>query len=207
MKIITRIFLLFLTISNLKAQDNNSIIQFIYDLDSSVVFIDNSPRNWYTIIIESDTMIQVENNIFFCNGKTMQIGSIQFDNSNPIGVKGSKLAEEFALENHKKWELDYQKKTLRKRLKNDELLYHNQNGKPFLIWWFEMPKSKKIPLREIEVNLTKDSEAVEYIGDTSEIELNVTHQLFLDFIVHGFTSVSISIPVFENESLNQEIET
>jgi hypothetical protein len=198
-------FLLFLlVVTNLKAQNNNQIIQFTYNLDSSVVFIDNSPRNWYTLNITTDTLIQVENNIYFFNGKTIQIGSIQFDNGRPNGVKGSKVAEEFALESHKKWELDYQKKTLKKRLKNDELLYHNKNGKPFLIWWFETPKSKKIPEREIEIDYYNESAIT---TDTSAVETEVTHQLFLDFVIHGKTVVSISIPVLENESLDKEIET
>ncbi len=200
---IIKTFLLLLIITNLKAQSENQIIQFTYNLDTSVVFIDNSPRNWYTIELKTDTLIQVENNIYFFNGKTIQIGSVQFDNGKPSGVKGSKVAEEFALESHKKWELDYQKKVLRKRLKNDKLLYHNSNGKPFLIWWFETPKSKKIPEREIEVEY--ESAGTE-ITDTTAIEFDVTHQLFLDFVIHGKTSVSISIPVLENESLDNEIE-
>ena len=202
MRIINALFF-FLIISSLKAQNGNQIVQFTYNLDTSVVFIDNSLRNWYTLNIDTDTLIQVENNIYFFNGKTIQIGSVQFDNGKTGGVKGSKVAEEFALESHKKWELDYQKKVLRKRLKNDELLYHNTNGKPFLIWWFETPKSKKIPEREIVVEYETDNFN---ITDTTAIEFDVTHQLFLDFVIHGKTCVSISIPVLENESLDNEVK-
>lgn len=196
-------FLLLLIITNLKAQSDDQIMQLTYNLDTSVVFIDNSPYNWYTIEIKTDTLIQLENNIYFFNGKTMQINSVQFDNGKLGGVKGSKVAEEFALESHKKWELNYQKKTLRKRLKNDKLLYYNSNGKPFLIWWFKTPKSKKIPEREIEFEY-KSGESE--ITDSTTIEFDVKYQLFLDFVIHGNTSVSITIPVLENESLDNEIE-
>lgn len=203
MKIRICILLFLLTFTSLEAQDNNQITQLTYNLDSLVVFIDNSPRNWYTLNIETDTLIQAESSIYFCNGKTIQIGSLQFDNGKPNGVKGSIDAEEFTLDGHKKWELDFQKKALKKRLRNDKETFYNKNGKPFLIWWFETPKSKKVPERVIEVDYTNDNIST----DTAAIELEVTHQLSLDFVIHGKTIVSISVPVLENESLDSEIET
>lgn len=188
-------------ISNLSAQNNSEIYQFTLDLDSSYLFIDNSPHCWYTIELQTDTIIAVEETIYFINGKTFQIISVPFDNGKPNGVKGSIKEEEYALLGHKKWELDYQKKALRKRLKNDDEKYYNKNGKPFLIWWYKTPQKSKVPIREIEVQTER---SIVESFDTSVVELDVTHQLYLDFIIHGYTSVSFSIPVLETELLDEE---
>ncbi len=82
-------------------------------------------------------------------------------------------------------------------------MYSGQNGKPFLIWWFETPKNNKVPNREIETNINNSQN--HNFSDTTEIELNATHQLFLDFILHGNTSVILSMPVLQNETLVNEI--
>jgi len=198
------IFVLFAAI-NLTAQQNSEIYQYSLKLDSSYIFIDNSNRNWYTLEFETDTLITIEGNIFFFNNKTIQIGSRQFNNGKSVGVMGSIKSEEYALIGHKKWELDYQKKSLHTRLKNGEELYYGQNGKPFLIWWFESPKKSKVPEREIEININNSEN--QNLFDTNAIELNATHQLFLDFVVHGNTSVTLSLPVFENETLDNEINS
>ena len=202
-KVINSLLLLTFSIG-LIAQTNNEKIPVIFDLDSIFLFIDNSPRNWYSLEIESDTLFQITDNIYFCNDKTMQIGSVQFDNGKPGGVKGSKEDEESALKWHKKWELDYQKKSFRKRLRNGEEWYYSKNDKPFLIWWFESPK--KTNTIEVAIEVTIPTNDFKFSEDSAAIELNATHQLFLDFAVHGNTSVSISIPVLENETLSREIE-
>ena len=188
---------------NLTAQEQKEIYQYSLKLDSSYLFVDNSNRNWYTLELETDTFFPIKGNIFFFKNKTIQIGSMQFDNGNSVGVMGSIKAEEYALRGHKKWELDYQKKSLRKKLKTGEELYYGQNGKPFLIWWFETPKKNKVPNREIKTNINNSQN--HNFSDTTEIELNATHQLFLDFILHGNTSVILSMPVLQNETLVNEI--
>jgi hypothetical protein len=191
-----------LALISLTAQQNKEIFQYYLKLDSSYLFIDNSNRNWYTLNLKTDTLFSIEGNIYFYNNKTIQIGSIQFNNGKPEGVMGSSKAEEYALRGHKKWELDYQKKTLRRNLKNGEELFYNVNGKPFLIWWFVTPSKSKAPEREIEVRTNRIEQDTK---DTLAIELNATNQLFLDFVIHGNTQVSISTPVLENETLADEI--
>jgi hypothetical protein len=42
--------------------------------------------------------------------------------------------------------------------------------------------------------------------DKEFIELNATHQLFLTFNIHGNVLVAISVPVLENEKLQDEIQ-
>ncbi len=196
------IFILLASI-NLTAQQKGEVYQYSLKLDSSYLFIDNTNRNWYTLELETDTLFTIEGNIFFFNNKTLQIGSIQFDNGKSVGVMGSIKAEEYALSSHKKWELEYQKTLFHKKLKNGEEFYYGENGKPFLIWWFETPKNSKVPEREIETNINNSQN--QNFTDTTAIELNATHQLFLDFIVHGNTSVTLSLPVLENETLANEI--
>lgn len=191
-----------LTLISLTAQQDSEIIQYSLKLDSTFLFIDNSNRNWYTLDLKTDTFFTIEGNIYFYNNKTIQIGSIQFNNGKPGGVMGSSEAEEYALRGHKKWELDYQKKSLRRNLKNGEELFYNRNGKPFLIWWFETPSKSKVPEKELEVRINRIEQDAK---DTSAIELNATNQLFLDFVIHGNTQVSISTPVLENETLDDEI--
>ena len=117
---------------------------------------------------------------------------------------GSINAEKNALIQHKKWELDYQKKTLGVRIKANEEFYFDRNGKPFLIWWYKTPKSTKVPLKQIELNLnqnpTKESETI--LGVTEQ-EFDVTQQLFLDFTVWGNRCISVSIPVLGTETLEK----
>lgn len=203
MKKMKILFCLLLLTITLFAQQNNETYQYAIKLDSSYLFVDNSNRNWYTLEFDTDTFFSIERNIYFFKGKSIQVNSSQFDNGKSVGVMGSTKAEEYALLGHKKWELDYQIKSHQKRLKNNEEFYYGKNGKPFLIWWFENPKNSKIPEREIEIKLNKTNNQVSF--DSTEVVLNVTHQAFLDFIVHGNTSVSLSIPVLENETLLQVV--
>ena len=142
---------------NLYAQNEN-VMQFSKKLnDDTYLFIDNSSRIWYTIEIKTDTLFPVEKNVFFADNKTMQIVSLGFNNQNPRGTMGSENAEKYVLQGHKKWELDFQRKTIGKRLKNKEEFFYNEAGKPFLIWWYENPKKWKGKERVIEVYLTNDS--------------------------------------------------
>ena len=185
------------------AQDEN-IMRFSKKLnDNTNLFIDNSRNIWYTIEIKTDTLFPIEKNVFFVDNKTMQIISLGFDNQNPRGTMGSEIAEKYALQGHKKWELDYQRKTIGKKLKNKEEFFYNKAGKPFLIWWYENPKKWKGKERTIEVYLTNDSIDIE---NDDAIELNCTHQLYMNFVIHGNILNSLSIPVLENENLQNEIE-
>jgi len=189
---------------SLQAQ-NNDVIRLSKKLDNNTyLFIDNSNINWYTIEIKTDTLFHIENNTYFADNKPMQIISLGFDNKNPRGTMGNEKAEIFALQSHKKWEYDFQRKSSGKKLKSNEELFYNKSGKPFLIWWFENPKKWKGKERIIEIYLTNDSINIGEYEDA--IELNITHQLYLNFSIHGNNLVSISIPVLENEKLQDEIE-
>ena len=188
---------------SLSAQ-NDDVVQFSKKLnDNTYLFIDNSSRIWYTIEIKTDILFAVEKNVFFTDNKTMQIISLGFDNQNPRGTMGSEIAEKYALQGHKKWKLNYQRKTIGKRLKNKEEFFYNEAGKPFLVWWFENPKKWKGKERVIEINLTNDSIDTE---NDDAIELNATHQLYMNFVIHGNNLVSISTIVLENENLQNEID-
>jgi len=183
---------------------NDDVMQFSKKLnDNTYLFIDNSSRIWYTIEIKTDTLFSIGKNVFFADNKTMQIISLGFDNQNQRGTMGSEKSEKYALQGHKKWELDYQRKTIGKRLKNKEEFFYNETGKPFLVWWYENPKKWKGKERVIEINLTNDS--IDFENEDA-IELNCTHQLYMNFVIHGNNLVSISIPVLENEKLQNEIE-
>ena len=86
--------------------------------------------------------------------------------------------EKFMLQKKKNWELKYQKKQLKKRLIADEELYYTENDKPVLIWWYAVPqkRNKKDSSKEIEIQ-TNDVEFYE--------EHDVTHSIFVDFVIHG----------------------
>ncbi len=192
---------LFLIASELNAQQPITSKHYSIKHDSCYLFIDNAKDCWYTIDFKTDTLFQVEGNMFFCEGKIMQVNAILFGNGRAEGVMGSLKAEKDALYGHKKWELDYQQETLGKHLKSGEELFYDNNGKPFLLWWYKSPKNVKIPEREIEIQGTVSKTK---ISDTTAVELQITYQLFLEFVINGNTSVSICIPVQENERIDIE---
>lgn len=177
------------------------IQQYSIKLDSTYLIIDNSPRCWNTFELKTDTIFQIENNLYFFNNKTIQFRGVTFDNGKPEGVTDSFKAEEYALQAHKKWELDFQKKALKSRLKDGEQLFLNIKGKPFLIWWYESPLKSKNTTRSIEIKISSNVNTI----DTAGIDLNVTHQLYLDCITNGNTCYTLSIPVLESETLQKEI--
>jgi len=187
-----------------QTQENEIQNKYILKLNGSYLYIDNSKKAWFTLELKTDTMFHVENNMYFFGGKTIQINSIPFNTGKAEGIMGSINAEKNALIQHKKWELNYQKKTLGVRIKANEEFYFDRNGKPFLIWWYKTPKSTKVPLKQIELNLnqnpTKESETI--LGVTEQ-EFDVTQQLFLDFTVWGNRCISVSIPVLGTETLEK----
>jgi len=198
-KYLTILILWLISLDSLaQIEDNN---QHLIKKDSSYLFIDNTENCWYSVEIPTDTMFLIKGNIYFCNGKTLQANALQFDNGHSEGVRGSLKAEQSALTSHKKWELDYQKTVLRKRLRTGEELLYNENGKPFLIWWIKVPKKTIAPEKELELQTVGTQDR---FSDSAAIELNVTYQLFLDFVVHGNKIVSICIPVFQNEQIDSE---
>jgi len=192
---------------NLKAE-NVEVFQLSTKLnDSTYLFIDNSESVWYTIEIQTDTLFSFENGMYFANNKPMQFLALGFDNRNPRGTRGNPQAEKSALQSYKRTELAHHRRVIGRRLRSDEELFYSQSGKPFLIWWYENPRQRTRRERQRE-------RTVEFYTDTSQmnfedkefIELNATHQLFLTFNIHGNVLVAISVPVFENEKLQDEIQ-
>ena len=199
------LILLIIFTSKLIAQENNEQNKYLLKLKRSYLYVDNSKKSWFTLELKTDTMFHIENNMYFYGGRTIQINSLPFGNGKVEGVMGSVFAEKNALVQHKKWELDYQKKTLGVRINASEKFYFDRNGKPFLIWWYNTPKTTKIPVTQIELNLNKSVENLNKSieNDTTGKEINITQQMFLDFTVWGNRCISLCIPVFETETLDE----
>jgi len=87
-------------------QEKEQVVQMTYDLDSTVLFIDNTTRHWYTFEIEADTFLHIQDNMFLVDKKTCQVVTLPFHIGKTNGVKGSVKAEKFALKQHMKWEVD-----------------------------------------------------------------------------------------------------
>jgi hypothetical protein len=204
MKAFAYIYSFTLSIQILSAQPDINKSLIAVKLDSTYLLIDNSLRSWFTLELKTDTLFQIDSILFFYANRTLQLNSLPFNNGKPEGVMGSATAELNVLREHKKWELDYQKKTLKSTLQNGEEKFYNKNGKQFLIWWFANPAKSKIPERTIDVYTSKFPTNS---NGKPVYELNVTHMLFLDFIVQGNTIVTVCIPVFESEKLEDEINS
>ena len=203
-----KIFLMVIILLNLSLHaQENEIIRYYLRLDSNTyIFIDNSLNNWFTIELKTDTLFKLENetynDIFFADHKTIQIISLQFDNSN-FQIMGNQTNEIMSLWGHKKWEFEYQKKSREKKIKSKGKIFYNKNGKPFLIWWIENPKGEwKGATIYTQEHIYTDN--IDEEGKTSTIR-KCTHQLFLYFIVNGKINVSITVPVLEDENLQNEI--
>lgn len=199
-KYLTILFLL-LILSKLNAQQPIASNHYSIKHGNYYLFIDNAKGCWYTIELPTDTLFQVEGNMYFCDGKVMQVNAVLFSNGQDEGVRGSLKAAKSALNGHKKWELDYQEETLGKHLKSGEELFYDINGKPFLIWWYKTPKNIKNPIKEIDIQTIGSSDNN---SETTAVERLITHQLFLEFVIQGNTSVAICIPVMENENIENE---
>jgi len=186
---------------NLRAEQVE-IIQLFKKLDDSTyLFADNSERTWYTIEIKADTIFAVESTVIFANNKPMQFLAFGFDNGNPIGTRGNQQAERAALQFHKRNEFALREKIIGSTLKSGEELFFNKVRKPFLIWWFEYPKQTT---RQKYEHKLENNQTIFWINEFAK--LDATHQLFLTFNIHGDILVTISVPVLENENLQDEIE-
>ena len=212
MKKLIIITLFFLLIESVYAQDNK-IMRYYSRLDSATfLFIDNTTNCWFTIEINTDTLVQIQNDIFYADNKIIQIISSQFGiqllNGQFVNIIGNQNAEKRILRAHKKWELDYQQKAFG-GLKNKGEIFYGKENKPFSIWWIENPKNwrgekigfkTKIQYEDFDSNNEDPSEFI-----ITQEKRKSTHQVWLDFMIHGKTCISISIPVLDDESLLEEI--
>jgi hypothetical protein len=172
--------------------------------DNMYLFVDDSRDCWYTFELKTDTFFQLENFMFFARNKDIQVRS-SFVNGGPSfkGAQNDIATEKYILENKMDWEYKFQKKEIKGKMKTGKELYYNAANKPFLIWWIELPRNSKTPTRTIE---GKVSNSYSFgLNDTSELELNVTHSLYLEFVIQGGNSTTISYSVLENEHLEDEI--
>lgn len=185
---------------NLIAQSDNMIYRYFFKVDSTYIMVDDSKDNWFTIEVNADTLFQNEDNrIIYDNKKLLQINVIPFSDILPNQKKPITIPK--ALQAYKKWELDYQQNELKTKLKSGEEFYY-RDDKPFLIWWHKNPPETK--------NNESDFNGKEYDIETGTFvdvkTLNVTHMLCLNFSIYGKKNVALTVPVFEDEKLEDEIE-
>lgn len=185
---------------NLIAQSDHMIYRYFFKVDSTYVIVDNSKDNWFTIELKADTIYQNEDNrIIYDNRKPLQVNIFPFSEILPNKKKPITIPE--ALLAYKKWELEYHEKEFNTKLENGEEFYY-RDDKPFLIWWHKNPMEPK--------NEESDFSNKEYDVETGTFvnakTLYVTHTLYLNFSIYGKRNVALTIPVFEDEILKDEIE-
>lgn len=196
----TRIIIfLGMTLISLTAHAQTDKDFYWFEMDSSYIIADNSKKCWYTLEIPTDTLFYLDKMMFIARNKDFQVNNSFVDGGKGFkGAIGDIEKEIFILKNKKNWELKYQKKQLKKRLTANEELYYTDNGKPVLIWWFEMPQKRNKRDSRIEIELQPND------VDGCE-EHDVTHAIFIDFIIHGYTSVTLSYSVLDNENIEDEL--
>lgn len=90
---------------------------------------------------------------------------------------------------------------IKTKLKSGEEFYY-RDDKPFLIWWQKNP-----PETNNNESYLKEKEYDIETGTFVDVKtLNVTHMLCLNFSIYGKKNVALTIPVFEDENLKDEIE-
>jgi hypothetical protein len=189
----------FLFCANSIAQADNRSYSYFFKVDTTFVLVENSKDNWFTLEFKADTIFQdEENRIVYDNKKLLQINVIPFSKILPNQKKPISIPQ--MLGAYKKWELDFQQKELKAKLRSGEEYYY-RNNKPFLIWWYKNP-----PLESGE-SVYNGKEFDFNTGTYVDVKtLNVTYMLCLNFSIYGNKNVAFTIPVFENEVLQEEIE-
>lgn len=188
-----------ITVSSLAQSENINLLIFLQG-DSSYTLVDNNKGNWYTLNFKADTLTKdINDNIIYNNRKVLQINVIPFAEILTKQKKSIPLTK--ALKAYKKWELNYQKEVIGTKLKSGEEIYYRDH-KPFLIWWHKNPP----PDDEDDEGVIEEI----YNSETGTFEkpktLYVTHMLCLNFSIYGSKNVAFTIPVFEDEDLENEIE-
>lgn len=189
---------------NLMAQADEMLYRYFFKVDTTYVMVDNSKGNCFTLEFKADTIYQIGNEqdenalIVYDYRKVLQVNVIPF--SNILSARKKSVTIPKALQAYKKWELDYQQKAWKTKLKSGEEFYYRED-KPFLIWWFKNP-----PAMDDAFEYDEAEEEMEEGTIVETKTLNVTHTLFLNFSIYGRKNVAFTIPVFEDENLEEEIE-
>ena len=163
--------------------DDNRILRQFFKVDSAFVVVDNTRGHGFMFEIKTDSLFRAPNNwLVYDKRKVMQINVVPFSQmmSNPKGATITEL-----LEACKKWELGHHQKSSQIELESGQEIYLKDNNKPFLIWWFKFPPKEQ---------------------DENSKTMSVTHSLYLNFSIMGERNVALSIPVYEDETLEEEIE-
>lgn len=197
--LVLNILIASLSCLDLIAQSDNLVNRYYFKVDSKYLLVDDNKDNWFTLEFKADTLFQNEDNlIIYDNKKLLQINVIPF--SRIIQNQKRSITIPKALQAYKKWELDYQQKQLKTKLKNGEEFYYRDN-KPFLIWWSKNPPGPE--------NDTSNYNEKEYDIETGTFvdgkTLNVSYMLCLNFSIYGNRNVALTIPVYEDENLKEEV--
>ncbi|MBP6385323.1 MAG: hypothetical protein KA313_02760 [Pseudarcicella sp.] len=209
MKLFNVIIFLLIKISIANAQEEENALRYILIKDNTSLFVNNEKRNRYTIEFQSDTLVDIGQNSYFYNDREIEINSVKFNNGKITNVMGSPESEISAMKWHQRVEKKFQEKKFKAKVKVKEELYYNTNHKPFLIWYYEPNKIKSsAKLLEVEYGKSQTSELEEesYEDDSTLAKSDeISHHLFLEFVVHGNTCVYISTYLLENDDLAKEI--
>jgi hypothetical protein len=188
---------------NVWAQLNTELDRYILHPRDSWLFMEQSSASSYTIRFDSDTMFQIGENMYFCMNRPIQIITAAFDNGDPAGVKGSLVKEKNALLHHMDAEIEFQSKQLKTNLNSGHKMFFNASGKPFLLWWHNIPENTREEGEiEFDAGRTSKLDTLLATGDY----LSVSHMLAMTFIVRGNVTVSLSIPVLEREQVKNVME-
>jgi len=173
--------------------------RYFFKGDSTWLVVDNNIDHNFTFELKADTLYQDENGmIIYDNKRIMQINVIPIQRFLPNSKSGT---IEEALKVHKKWELKYQQEVLGTKLKSGEEFYY-YDSKPFLIWWHKNPPQGE------DNTMAKDGKMFDTETATFvDVETyDVTHMLCLSFTLYGLQTVAISIPLYEGENMQVEME-
>ena len=184
---------------NLFSQSGNMTYSSFFKVDTTYVMVTYDENHGFMLEFKADTLFQTEDNrIIYNNRKLLQINVIPFSEILPNQKRSITIPK--ALQAYKKWELDYQQKLLKTKLKSGQEFYY-RDQKPFLIWWHKNPPDNDSNYNEEEYEF--DYEAGTFVEAKY---LNVTHMLCLNFSILSGKNVAFTIPVFEDEDLKEEIE-
>ena len=188
-----------LTCMNLIAQSDNRGFLYFFKVDSTYVMVDNNRGHGFMLEFKADTLFQNEDGrIIYDYRKLLQMNVVPFSEILPKQKKSITIPK--ALQAFKKWELDYQRKVLKTRLKSGQEFYTKDN-KTFLIWWHKNPPDKESDYDEKEYEYDPETKTLVEVKS-----LNVTHMLWLNFSMLADKCVSFCIPVLEDEDLKEEVE-
>ena len=154
-KIIALTLLVLLSVSNLRAQDNEK--GGILKTDNGILIVWNEPNNNYTIEIKGNDIRPVPDQrlLFFVDGKFLQMKTVgKKDFLKKAQMKD--LDDKAILTTHRDWEAQYLGGVFKETLKIDSSWQKLANGMDALWWSFEMPtKDKGQAKKQVYLTISK----------------------------------------------------